>query len=113
MTKIILVTGGSRGLGAAIAELAAIRGYDVCISCRTDTAGAEEVAIKVRAAGRRAIVVQADAAKQADVARMFERVDRDLGTLDVLVNNAGLSGGRKGRVDELDENEAMDMLAIN
>ena len=59
MSKVMIVTGGSRGLGAAIAELAAIRGYDVCISCRTDVAGAEEVATKVRAAGRRAIVVQA------------------------------------------------------
>jgi len=71
----MLVTGGSRGLGASIAELAASRGYDVCISCRHDIARADEVATKVRACGRRALVVQADVSKEPDVARMFKQVD--------------------------------------
>jgi len=110
--KVMLVTGGSRGLGASIAELAASRGYDVCISCRHDIARADEVATKVRASGRRALVVQADVSKGPDVVRMFNQVDGHFGRLDVLVNNAGVSG-RKGRVDALDESEIMSMLATN
>lgn len=101
MSKIMLVTGGSRGLGAAIAELAAHRGYDVCISFRSDADRASSVAATVRAAGRRASIVQADVGNDADVIRMFEHVDRELGTPAVLVNNAGIAG-RRGRVDSLD-----------
>ena len=109
----MLVTGASRGLGEAIAELAAFRGYDVCISCRLDIDRANAVANAVRAAGRRALVVQADVGNDADVTRMFEQVDRELGRLDVLVNNAGISGGRTGRVDALDGDEVMRMMASN
>jgi len=109
----MLVTGASRGLGEAIAELAAFRGYDVCISCRLDIDRANAVANAVRAAGRRALVVQADVGNDADVTRMFEQVDRELGRLDVLVNNAGISGGRTGRVDALDGDEVMRMMATN
>src|SRR4029079_4484604 len=103
-TRICIVTGASRGLGAAIAELAATRGYDLCLSCRHDLARADEVATRIRAVGRRALGVQADVPNQSDGARMFKQVDRELGGVDVLVNNAGVSG-RKGRVDALDENE--------
>lgn len=112
MAKIIVVTGASRGLGAAIAELAAVRGYDVCLSCRNDVDRADEVAAKVRAAGRRALVVRADVGDDGDVRRLFEQVDRELGTLQVLVNNAGVSG-RKGRVDALDGEEIMTLFATN
>jgi NAD(P)-dependent dehydrogenase (short-subunit alcohol dehydrogenase family) len=112
MTKVMIVTGGSRGLGAAIAELAAQRGYDVCITYRSDARRAEEVVMRVRAARRRAYAVQADVAADDDVKRMFEEVDRELGTVGALINNAGVSG-RKGRVDALDGAEVMDLLGTN
>ncbi|HTQ01025.1 MAG TPA: SDR family oxidoreductase [Casimicrobiaceae bacterium] len=112
MTPIMIVTGGSRGIGAAIAQLAADRGYDLCISCRSDVDRANAVARTVIAAGRRAVVVQADVAVDDDVVRLFERADRELGTVGVLVNNAGVSG-RKGRVDALDRGEVMGLLATN
>jgi NAD(P)-dependent dehydrogenase (short-subunit alcohol dehydrogenase family) len=108
----MLVTGGSRGLGAAIALLAAERGFDVCISCRNDVARAREVADKVRTHGNRALVMQADVANESDVRATFEAIDRELGRIDVLVNNAGVSG-RKGRVDALDEAEIAALLATN
>jgi NAD(P)-dependent dehydrogenase (short-subunit alcohol dehydrogenase family) len=112
MEQVMIVTGGSRGIGAAIARLGAARGYDVCISCRSDVGRANAVARAVIAAGRRALVVQADVAVDADVVRLFEHADRDLGRVDVLVNNAGVSG-RKGRVDALDGGEVMGLLATN
>jgi NAD(P)-dependent dehydrogenase (short-subunit alcohol dehydrogenase family) len=112
MAKIMLITGGSRGLGAAIAQLAATRGFDVCISCRSDVARADALAARIRESGRRALVAQGDVAREDDVQRMFSQVDASLGRLDVLVNNAGISG-RKGRVDGLDEGEVMRLLATN
>ena len=112
MPNVIVVTGGSRGLGAATAELAARRGYDVCITYRQDAASANAVAATIRAAGRRALAVQADVGSDSDVARLFERVDRELGTLSALVNNAGTSGA-KGRVDALTGPEIMTLFATN
>ena len=112
MPKTFLVTGGSRGLGAAIAHLAAVRGYDVCISYREDALRAQAVVDDIVRLGRRAIAVRADVGSDEDVKRMFAQVDRDLGTLGVLVNNAGTSG-RKGRVDTLDQAEVMSLLATN
>jgi len=110
--RIVVVTGASRGLGAATALLAAKRGYDVCVAYGHDAAGARAVAEQVRAAGRRAIDVQADVGRDADVARLFDAVDRQLGAVTALVNNAGVSG-RKGRADTLDETEVMRLFATN
>ncbi len=90
MARIMLVTGGSRGIGAATARLAAERGYDVAINYAARADAAEEVAAAVRAAGRRALTVRADCGEEAEIATMFETVDRELGRLDVLVNNAGI-----------------------
>lgn len=112
MANVMIVTGGSRGLGAAIAELAAHRGYDVCISYRTDAQRALAVEAVVRAAGRRALAVRADVGRDADVKRLFAEADRELGPVAVLVNNAGTSG-RKGRVDALDGEEVMGLLSTN
>lgn len=100
-TRIMIVTGGSRGLGAAIAVLAAHRGFDVCISYRTDGDGANATAKRIRETGRRALAVSADVGDDGDVRRLFDQVDGDLGPPSALVNNAGVSG-RKGRVDALD-----------
>jgi NAD(P)-dependent dehydrogenase (short-subunit alcohol dehydrogenase family) len=112
MGKIALVTGGSRGIGAATCHLLATNGYDVAINFCNDRAGAEKVADAVQQQGRRSIVICADVGVEAEVAAMFETVDRKLGVLDALVNNAGING-QKGRVDELDEANIMSVLRTN
>lgn len=110
--RIMIITGGSRGIGAATARLAAQRGYDVCINYQRDEAAAEQVAGEVRAAGQRALVVRGDVASEADVLQLFETTDRELGTLSVLLNNAGIVGHSQ-RVDEMDAARIQRMFAIN
>src|SRR5829696_907247 len=95
---IVLITGGSRGIGAATAMLAAQRGYDVAVNYQANEAAARNVADTCRAAGARAEIVQGDMAVEADIDRVFETVDGRLGRLTHLVNNAGVVG-RGGRVD--------------
>src|SRR5262245_37413297 len=112
MPGIMVVTGGSRGLGAAIARLGAERGFDVCITYRHEAEQARKVAKSIEDRGRRALAVKADAGNESDVVRTFEEVDRRLGRVTVLVNNAGTSG-RKGRVESLDSPEIMEMLTTN
>jgi NAD(P)-dependent dehydrogenase (short-subunit alcohol dehydrogenase family) len=80
----------SRGIGAATARLAAERGHDVCVNFRANASAADAVVADVRAAGRRALAVQADVATEADVVRLFETVDATLGIMAGLVNNAGI-----------------------
>jgi NAD(P)-dependent dehydrogenase (short-subunit alcohol dehydrogenase family) len=92
MSGILLVTGASRGIGAAIARLAGARGYDVALNYRSGREAAQAVAAEVEAAGQRAAVIQGDVASEADVIRLFETVDAELGRLTALVNNAGTVG---------------------
>jgi len=87
---VLLVTGGSRGIGAAIAKAAAKKGYDVCVNYVRARDRADQVAAAVRAEGRRALVVQADVSREPDIMAMFRAVDQDLGPIDALVNNAGI-----------------------
>lgn len=87
MSGAMIVTGGGRGIGAATARLAAARGYAVCINYRRDREAAERLA---KAVGGGAIAVPGDVAEEADVLRLFETVDRELGPLTALVNNAGI-----------------------
>lgn len=110
--KIMIITGGSRGIGAATARLAAQRGYDVCINYNRDEASAEQVANEIRAAGQRALVVRGDVSNEADVTQLFDTTDRELGTLSVLLNNAGIVGHSQ-RLDEMDSHRIQRMLAIN
>ncbi len=110
--RVLLITGASRGIGAATARLAAREGWDVAVNYGRQAAAAEAVADEVRALGRRAIAVQADVADEAQVLAMFARVHETLGPLGGLVNNAGIVA-MKARVDEMDTARWQRMLAVN
>ncbi len=90
--KKALVTGASKGIGAAIALGFAREGADVAVNYNSDEAGAEETAEKIRALGRQAITVKADIGNTDEVFAMFREIKDEFGTLDVLVNNAGVTG---------------------
>ena len=90
MKPVVLVTGGSRGIGAATARLAARRGYRVCLSYVSNEAAARGVAAEIENDGGEAVAVAADVAVETDVLRLFDTVDRRFGRLDALVNNAGV-----------------------
>ncbi len=112
MTSIALVTGSGRGIGAATAKLAARRGFAVCINYLNKEDRARQVADEIRAEGGRAIVVQADTADEADVLRMFEQIDRELGPVTSLVNNAGITG-KAGRLEAYDVATIRRILDVN
>lgn len=112
MDKIVLITGGSRGIGAATAVLAAQRGWAVAINYQRHAQAAESVVRQIEAAGGRAIAVQGDVAVEADVMTMFETVDHRLGRLTALVNNAGVVD-RPARVDEMRGERLRRMFSIN
>ncbi len=90
MSHVVLITGGSRGIGAATALLAARQGYAVAVNYAANSLAADEVVRRIRAAGGQAITVQADVAQEAQVLAMFEKIDAKLGRLSALVNNAGV-----------------------
>lgn len=90
MKKIILITGGSRGIGAATARLAAQRGYAVAISYISNKVAADSVVNEIISAGGKAMALQADVANESDVVRLFQQVDQYFGAITALVNNAGI-----------------------
>jgi NAD(P)-dependent dehydrogenase (short-subunit alcohol dehydrogenase family) len=111
--RTLLVTGGSRGIGAATARLAAACGWDVALNYTRDATAAEAVAAEVRAQGRRALVLQADVGDDAQVRAMFDALDRAWGPrLGGLVNNAGVVDVA-ARVDEMDAARIERMFRIN
>ncbi len=107
-----MVTGGGRGIGAAVSRLAAIRGYAVCINYRTDAEAARKVVQAIAAEGGTAVAVAADVSRQAEVERLFRTVDRELGRVTALVNNAGVVAPQ-GRVDQLDEERLTRLFTTN
>ncbi|MBI0328688.1 SDR family oxidoreductase [Burkholderia plantarii] len=109
---LILITGGSRGVGAATARLAAARGYDVAISFVSDEAAALGVAADVAAHGRRALPVRADSADPEQVAGLFAAIDREFGRIDVLVNNAAIIA-RQSRLEDLGFERMQRVFAVN
>lgn len=111
-SPVLLVTGGSRGIGAAAALLAARDGWDVAVNYTRDEAAAQAVAQRVRSLGRRALVVRGDVSREADVLAMYAAVDAELGTLRGLVNNAGVVDVA-ARVDEMSVDRLTRMFAIN
>ena len=110
--SILLVTGGSRGIGAETARLAAERGYAVCVNYRRNRAAADAVVGAIVAAGGTALAVGADVANEDDVMRLFETVDAQLGPPAVLVNNAGILE-RQTRVEHLDAARIDRVFATN
>jgi len=109
---VILITGGSRGIGAATAILAAQRGYDVAFTYQSNAKAANEVAEKIQAIGRKALMLQADVSVEADVLSVFKQVDAQLGRLDALVNNAGILE-KIMRLEEMDAARWQRVLGVN
>ena len=112
MSKVLLVTGGSRGIGAAAALLAAKQGYAVAVNYTANSLAADEVVRQIRAAGGTAIAVKADVSIDADVVGIFKKVDAKLGRLTALVNNAGVVD-MPSRVDAMSVERLQRMFAIN
>ncbi len=110
--KVLLITGASRGIGAATARLAAAQGFDVAVNYAHDKAPADAVVAGIEAAGRRAVAVQADVADEGEVERMFAAVDLDLGRLTHLVCNTGITGPLS-RLEALPVKEARAIFDIN
>lgn len=108
----MIVTGGSRGIGAAIAKLLGANGYSVAFNYATNENAARGVLDHLTRAGVRALAVQADISREADILRMFDIAGRELGPIRALVNNAAVTGG-KARVDEIDGAKIANMLAVN
>jgi NAD(P)-dependent dehydrogenase (short-subunit alcohol dehydrogenase family) len=112
MSKVMIVTGGSRGIGAATAVLAARRGYAVCVNYVSNRAAADGVVATIEKVGGKAIAVGADVASESDVVRLFETVDRTLGRVDALVNNAAILDVQS-RLENLDAARLNRILATN
>jgi NAD(P)-dependent dehydrogenase (short-subunit alcohol dehydrogenase family) len=109
---VLLVTGASRGIGAATAKLAAARGYDVGVNYVSDKKSADAVVAAVTQAGRRAVAIQADMGKEADIARMFGELDQQLGRVTHLVYNTGITGPMS-RVDGADPKVWREVFDVN
>jgi len=112
MNKVVLITGGGRGIGAATARLSAARGYGVCLNYLGNRDAAEGVVQEIVAAGGEAFAVQADVSLDADVTRLFERIDTRFGRLDALVNNAGMLESQM-RVEQMDGGRLSRVFATN
>ena len=112
MSRVTIITGASRGIGAATALLAAEHGDAVCVNYAADAAAAERVVGEITAAGGTAIAVKADVADEADVLRLFRIVDAELGPVGLLVNNAGVAGD-VGPVESVTAAGLSRVLAVN
>jgi len=112
MTEVLVVTGASRGIGAAIARLGARRGYATCVNYHRSGAAAEKLVAEIERDGGRAIAVQADVGDPAAVQRLFRSVDEQLGRVTALVNNAGKYAGAS-RVDEMSPEQLLETFATN
>ncbi|KRW64958.1 sugar dehydrogenase [Pseudomonas sp. TTU2014-105ASC] len=112
MSRVMLITGASRGIGAATARLAAHQGYALCLNYHQREDAVKQVLEQVHAAGASAITVKADVADESQVLQMFEVIDREFGQLDVLVNNAGMLE-QQMRLEQMDAARWTRVLGAN
>src|SRR5688500_5039982 len=112
MSGVLVVTGGSRGIGAATARLAAERGYAVAVGYLQDEEAANAVVAAIAAKGGRSVAIRADVSRESDVVRLFEIVDRELGPVTTLVNSAGVVD-RKSRLDQMTAARIERLFSIN
>ena len=112
MNKVIVITGASRGIGAATAQLAAARGYAVCVNYHTNQTAADAVVAEIKANGGQAIAVAADVSLESDVINLFKTVDAQLGAITALVNNAGVLE-KQMRVEDTDAARLNRIFAAN
>jgi len=110
--KVLLVTGGSRGIGAATCLLASQRGWDVVVNYASNAEAANRVVAQAKEAGARAIAVQGDVGSEADILSIFAAVDREFGRIDGFVNNAGVID-KMSRLDEMSVERIERMMRIN
>jgi NAD(P)-dependent dehydrogenase (short-subunit alcohol dehydrogenase family) len=113
MSGVLLITGGSRGIGAATACLAARQGYAVAINYRAEADRAAQLVGDIAAAGGRAIAVQADVARQEEVERLFQEMEERLGRATALVNAAGVTGGPPTKVVDFEQAALERLMAVN
>jgi NAD(P)-dependent dehydrogenase (short-subunit alcohol dehydrogenase family) len=112
LNNVLIITGASRGIGAATARLAADAGYSVCVNYRQNHDAAERVVADIEAKGARAVAVQADVSVESEVIRLFETADKTLGRLSALVNNAGILETQM-RVESMDAARLHRVLSTN
>ncbi len=112
MKKVAIITGGGRGIGAATAKLAASRGYAVCVNYHKNHTSARNVVNEIISNGGEAIDVAADISNESDVIKLFKIVDKELGTVSALVNNAGILE-QQMRIDEIDSARVNRVFAVN
>lgn len=112
MSRILMVTGGGRGIGAETSLKAAQAGWDICLNYLGNKSRADDIVRQVEALGRRALAVQADVSKEEDVVRLFETCDHELGRIDGLVNSAGVLEPLC-RIDEISGPDLVDHMMIN
>jgi NAD(P)-dependent dehydrogenase (short-subunit alcohol dehydrogenase family) len=112
MNQTLLVTGGSQGIGAATARLAALRGYRVAFTYQRAADLAERVLADIRDAGGTAIAIQAEMAEEASIVAAFERVDREFGPVDAVVGNAGITGPT-GTIDKITTAVLDEVMGVN
>ncbi len=112
MSKVMVITGAGRGIGASIARLAAARGYAVCVNYASDRTSAHALVDEIERAGGRAIAIQADVSSSDACTALFKEVDERLGRVDVLVNNAGMISGQC-RADSMTPALLERMFAVN
>ena len=110
--RLVIVTGGSRGIGAAVARLAGAQGYAVAVNFLQNQGAAQRVVEEIASSGGSAIPIRGDVAREADIVRLFKEAEEAFGPVYGLVNNAGITGGF-ARVEEIQTNSLVDVLVTN
>jgi NAD(P)-dependent dehydrogenase (short-subunit alcohol dehydrogenase family) len=109
---VAIVTGASRGIGAAIAKLLAVRGYRVAVNYINHESAAHQIVAEISQNGGKALAIQGDMGDERDIVRLFTTADRELGLIEVLVNNAGITGGF-ARVEDVMSEKLSRLFAVN